>query len=160
MTSELDGDPLYPDPTVQTAAPAASAGARPSRRRLLLAVIIVAAAAVLAAVLVVTLGGGRDARGATSAQQAAQRFVTALNTGDGDAAVAISCSSFAAQARSEAHEGVAGFRFTLGPVRSDGSGSATAQLTQLVQLPGAAQRSSVVLTVQRVSGRWLACGVS
>jgi hypothetical protein len=123
--------------------------------------IIGSAAIVVIAVVVTVLVSrhhGTDARGARDAKTAATLFVGAINSGSGDGAAAISCTSFADAARSAARSGAdPGISYALGAVTTSGT-DATAVLTQSFDVAGSVQKSNQTLTLAETGGLWLVCG--
>lgn len=155
----IDPNELPPAPSGATpAAPDGPAGSGWGARRWWLVGGAVAVVAAVVVVLVVALGGGTP-RGERSAQAAAHRFLAAVDRHDGASAAAVSCSTFAGQARAIAHSESQGFRFTLGSVRLWSSSDAAVPLTQTLTFPGGTtQRSTRTLELQATSGHWLVCG--
>ena len=123
--------------------------------------VIATAVVVLAAVVVTLLVSRRHStaeRGARDARTAATLFVGAINSGSGDGAAAISCTSFADGARSAARSGAdPGISFALGAVTTTGT-SATATLIQSLDVAGSVQKSTNTLTLAEANGLWLVCG--
>ncbi len=120
------------------------------------AVVVVAAAATTTAVV---YSRSDHPRGLASPQRAAARFVTAVNDGDKEAAVAVACAAFADQARAAAHTGGEnGIDFTMGAVERTGTSAAIAEVTQRLDLQGGPQRVTLVLELAGADGRWLVCG--
>ena len=118
--------------------------------------VLVIAIAVITAVAVHRQHG--SARGASTARTAATLFVGAINSGSGSGAAAISCDSFAADARSAARSGAdPGISFSLGAISITGDG-ATAVLNQVFDVGGSTQDSQHTLTLQKTDGLWLVCG--
>lgn len=100
-----------------------------------------------------------SARGAASAKAAADEFVAAVNAGNSKAAAAISCDTFADDARSAAQSGKdPSVRYTVDSVGNQDKTSATAVVTEHLTLPGSTQTKSYNISVLRSSGRWLMCG--
>jgi hypothetical protein len=99
------------------------------------------------------------AHGALTAQEAAVQFVTAVNDGSERRAAAISCDTFVDDAKAVARSGQDNaFSLRLARVRLEGSGSATAFITQRLSLAGKVQRAPANVTVLREAGLWLMCG--
>jgi hypothetical protein len=97
--------------------------------------------------------------GALTAREAAVQFVGAVNDGSERRAAAISCDAFVDDARAVAKSGQdRAFSLVLSRVRIDGSDSATAFITQRLELPGQVQRAPANVTVLRENGLWLMCG--
>ena len=97
--------------------------------------------------------------GSLTAQEAAVQFVAAVNDGSERRAAAISCDAFVDDARAVAKSGQdRAFSLHLSHVRIDDPNSATAFITQRLELPGQVQRASANVTVLRESGLWLMCG--
>jgi hypothetical protein len=97
--------------------------------------------------------------GALTARGAAAQFVAAVNDGSERRAAAISCDTFVDDAKAVAKSGQDhAFSLHLSRVRIEGSNSATAFITQRLELPGQVQRAPANVTVLRESGLWLMCG--
>jgi hypothetical protein len=165
-----DFEPVYPDESagaVASPAPTASSAAplawwRARRWQLVALAGLVVVGVVVALVVALTRSGSSPppARGARTAQAAAQQFLAAIRAGKGTAAVAVSCASFADEARGAAHTAhLNGFTFSLGAVHASGP-SATAALIQKVDVGGTTQRMVYQLYLERNHSRWLVCGRS
>jgi hypothetical protein len=102
------------------------------------------------------------ARGSKSAALAAQRYVAALNAGNGQRAAAAACDDFADQARADARSGAdPGIAYTLDRVSSITKNDATALVTQHLKVGGGpTQNEPSTLSVLRTGRLWLICGRS
>ena len=156
-------EPVYPPDSPFPMAPATDAPAAPDGRRgtrlwAWVAALVLAAGAATAVALLA--GGSSAGRGAESAEGAAHRFVSALNSSDKQAAADISCTGFQDQARSEAASGAdPAISFHLDAVTHDGD-TAQARISQTFELPDGTppQVQPIALDVIRTDGRWLVCG--
>lgn len=154
-------EPWDPGTVVGPPAPPPPAqAARPAWRRwwpIGAAVLVVVAAVTVT--LVLTLGPGAAApRGARTARSAATGFVAAIDAGDRDRSVALSCDAFTDQAGQFARTGAdPGIAFALVSL-SPGRGSARAVVVQRLRLAGRTQVQRIALDLTREQGRWLVCG--
>lgn len=129
-------------------------------RWVVVAAIAIVVVGMVVGILLFNSAAPDAARGAASARQAAQQYVAALNGGDRIAATAISCDTFANDARSAARSGAdPSLDYTLDKLIVGDRTSSTAMITEHWTLPGGTrQHRPADVAVLRSSGRWLVCG--
>jgi hypothetical protein len=100
------------------------------------------------------------ARGARTARIAAQQYVTAVNAGNRSGAAAISCGSFADDARAAAASGKdPGITFTLDLVTVLGKNQAIITVTEHLKFGGGTKQAETTRLLEtRGAGLWLVCG--